>query len=159
MSRRNVKSLQRGSLSRCAFIACLFCTSIACLLGIGEPPPISAPLACPDNTWTATATASVPEGRYAHTAIWTGSEMIIWGGGNGSSSLNTGARYNPATDSWIATSTTNAPSTRGFHSAVWTGREMIIWGGGNATNDLNTGGRYNPNTDTWISTSTANAPL
>ena len=47
-----------------------------------------------------------------HTAVWTGTEMIVWGGINGSSYLNTGGRYNPGTDSWTATSTTNAPDAR-----------------------------------------------
>ena len=123
-------------------------------------PEISVSMDCIDNTWAATTTVNAPEARYAHTAVWTGSEMIVWGGGNLSSgSLNTGARYNPATDSWIATSTSNAPSARGFHSAVWTGTAMIIWGGGNATNDLDTGGRYDLATNSWTATSTANAPL
>ena len=35
------------------------------------------------DSWTATSTANAPTGRYAHTAVWTGSEMIIWGGYNG----------------------------------------------------------------------------
>ena len=47
-----------------------------------------------------------------HTAVWTGSEMIVWGGIEFSLYLNTGGRYNPATDSWTATSTTNAPTGR-----------------------------------------------
>ena len=55
--------------------------------------------------------------------------MIVWGGGDGSSYLNTGGRYNPSTDSWTATSTTNAPAARHGHTAVWTGSEMIVWGG------------------------------
>ena len=59
--------------------------------------------------------------------MWTGSEMIVWGGG-GASFANTGGRYNPSTDSWTATSTTNAPSARFAHTAVWTGSEMIVWG-------------------------------
>jgi len=86
--------------------------------------------------------------------------MIVWGGQDNSNNyLNTGARYNPSTDSWIATSTTNAPSGRAYHKAVWTGTEMIIWGGTNdGTNGLNTGGRYNPSTNSWIATSTTNAP-
>ena len=85
--------------------------------------------------------------------------MIIWGGFNlDFGNFNTGARYNPATDSWTATSTVNAPTARGRHSAVWTGSEMIVWGGLITTDELNTGGRYNPNTDSWIPTSTANAP-
>jgi hypothetical protein len=42
--------------------------------------------------------------------VWTGSEMIVWGGqGNGGIYLNTGGRFNPSTDSWTATTTTNAP--------------------------------------------------
>ena len=34
--------------------------------------------ACNENTWA--ATAAPPEARDSHTAVWTGSEMIIWGG-------------------------------------------------------------------------------
>src|SRR5205807_1108356 len=69
--------------------------------------------------------------RAAHTAVWTGSEMIVWGGSDGSNTLNTGGRYNPATDSWTATSITNqTPHARAAHTAVWTGSEMIIWGAG-----------------------------
>ncbi len=70
-----------------------------------------------------------PTGRTDHTAVWTGSEMIVWGGVNGMALLNTGGRYNPSTDSWTATSTTNAPAGRDAHTAVWTGSEMIVWGG------------------------------
>ena len=110
---------------------------------------------CIDNTWTATNDG--PIARSGHTAVWTGSEMIIWGGTDGLHNLNTGGRYNPSTDSWTATSTTNAPSGRGSFTAVWTGSEMIIWGGVSSS-DLNTGGRYNPSTDSWTATSTANAP-
>src|SRR5256886_10550629 len=69
-------------------------------------------VACTDDTWTATSTTSAPAGRYLHTAVWTGTEMIVWGGVNGSSDLNTGGRYNPGTDSWTATSTTNTAAGR-----------------------------------------------
>src|SRR5882724_11401026 len=37
-------------------------------------------VACTDDTWTATSTTSAPAGRQQHTAVWTGSEMIVWGG-------------------------------------------------------------------------------
>ncbi len=101
----------------------------------GDPP-------CTDDTWTATTIANAPLARYRHRAVWTGSEMIIWGG-VGADFFNTGVRYNPDTDSWIPTSTTNAPSGRGDHTAVWTGSEMIVWGGIVDTGFLtNTGGRY-----------------
>jgi hypothetical protein len=109
---------------------------------------------CIDDSWTATA-ADRPIRRTDHTAVWTGSEMIVWGGND--AHLNTGDRYNPSTDSWTATSIVNAPDARSRHTAVWTGTEMIIWGGVGA-GTLNTGGRYNPATDSWTATSTINAP-
>ena len=108
---------------------------------------------CTDDTWAATPNAVVA--RLYHTAVWTGSEMIVWGGSDGSNYLNDGGRYNPSTDTWANTSTTNAPSNRAYHTVVWTGNEMIVWGG---TPTTNTGGRYNPSTDTWTATSTTNAP-
>ena len=123
-------------------------------------PVIASPLGtCTDDTWTPTSTTNAPDARMLHTAVWTGSEMIVWGGQdiNGNYS-NTGGRYDPSTDSWIATSTTGAPSPRGYHTAVWTGSEMIVWGGADANSAFNTGGRYNPSTDNWTATSTTNVP-
>ena len=112
------------------------------------------------DSWTATSTVNAPTGRFSHTAVWTGSEMIVWGGGfyDDEHFLNTGGRYNPSTDSWTATSMTNAPSPRRVHTAVWTGSEMIVWGGYDAARQTNTGGRYFPRTNSWISTSTNNTP-
>jgi N-acetylneuraminic acid mutarotase len=126
-------------------------------------PQISVPTDCANDTWAATTIANAPTARWAHTAIWTGTEMIVWGGTDtfsGNTGLNTGGRYNPSTDSWAATSTTSAPSPRRDHTAVWTGTEMIIWGGfdDNTNNFLNTGARYNPSTDSWAATTIANAP-
>src|SRR5436190_10769701 len=110
------------------------------------------------DSWTATSTTSAPAARDDHTAVWTGSEMIVWGGTDGSSYLNTGGRYNPGTDSWTATSTTSAPAGRFDHTAVWTGSEMIVWGGSAGSSGLNTGGRYDPGTGNWTATSTTSAP-
>ena len=121
----------------------------------GDPP-------CIDDTWTATSTINAPAARASHTAVWTGSEMIVWGGyfvslfNTVPVLLNTGGRYNPSTNSWAATSTTNAPTARRGHTAVWTGSEMIVWGGSGSGGYLNTGGRYNPSTDSWTATSTTN---
>ncbi len=113
---------------------------------------------CTDDTWTPTTLTDAPSGRYQHTAVWTGSEMIVWGGRNGSTFFNTGWRYNPIADSWTATTATNAPTGRATHTAVWTGSEMIVWGGVDGSNYFNTGGRYDPGTDSWTATSTINAP-
>ena len=35
------------------------------------------------DSWTATSTTNAPDARYSHTAVWTGSEMIVWGGDDG----------------------------------------------------------------------------
>jgi N-acetylneuraminic acid mutarotase len=120
------------------------------------------PTDCTDDTWAATTIVNVPDAREGHTAVWTGSEMIVWGGAfthNVYYFFNTGGRYDPTIDAWIATSTTNAPIARWLHTAVWTGSEMIVWAGGDNTDFLNTGGRYNPATDTWTSTTITNAPI
>jgi hypothetical protein len=71
----------------------------------------TAPTGCVEDTWTATSTTNAPSARAGHTAVWTGSEMIVWGGG-ASGLMNTGGKYNPSTDSWTATNTTNAPNAR-----------------------------------------------
>ena len=81
------------------------------------------------DSWIAASTTNAPAARFEHTAVWSGSEMIVWGGRDGFVYYDTGGRYNPTTDSWTATSTTNTSSARSTHTAVWTGSEMIIWGG------------------------------
>ena len=137
----------------------------------GTPTPTPTPTATPipshgtgatydpsTDNWTATSTGNAPSARGKHTAVWTGTEMIVWGGFDGIVHLRTGGRYNPATAGWTATSTTNAPETRSVHTAVWTGSEMIVWGGFNGFDLLNNGGRYNPSTNSWTATSTGNAP-
>ena len=108
--------------------------------------------------WTAYAAGppdvgTLNQARSDHSAVWTGSEMLVWGGYNGTY-LNDGYRYNPAANTWTAMSHLNVPTPRADHCAVWTGSKMIVWGGADST-----GGLYNPTTDTWSAMSTLNAPL
>lgn len=158
------------------------------------------------NSWTSTNEADAPTVRKLHTAVWSGSEMIVWGGSSSQSGsyFKTGGRYNPSTDSWTPTdvsqaptgrdqhtaiwtgtqmvifggiygvvpvgaiyqpdfwapmSIVGAPEPRWLHSANWTGSEMIVWGGSVMnTGPTNTGGRYNPLTDSWLSMNVADAP-
>jgi N-acetylneuraminic acid mutarotase len=136
------------------------------------------------NSWSAVATAGAPAPREFATAVWTGSEMIVWGGirfgPSGPVAFNSGGIYDPRTNSWKAMSAFGAPSVRSSHTAVWTGSEMIVWGGetnsfdfaaphllGDAATDeqavidpglLNSGGIYDPVSDTWRPMSTVNAP-
>src|SRR4030095_9448814 len=48
------------------------------------------PSGCIDDSWTDTTTTNAPTGRESHTAVWTGSEMIVWGGNDGITFLHTG---------------------------------------------------------------------
>ena len=72
------------------------------------------------DTWTAMSSIGAPSARVFHPAVWTGTEMMVWGG---ASTLNlnvnfaTGARYNPATDTWTPIAAVGSPSGRCCHSA------------------------------------------
>jgi N-acetylneuraminic acid mutarotase len=100
--------------------------------------------------WIPTSLTLAPDARTGHTAVWIGSEMIVWGGFDPFSGVkNTGARFNPATNTWTPIATAGAPAARYLHTAIWTGMEMIVWGGVNGAGALNDGAKYNPQTDTW----------
>ena len=118
---------------------------------------------------------SAPSMRSEAASVWTGHEVLVWGGRgakvvNGSVLLGDGARYDPASDTWRpmssgGDSSRSAPSARASAGAVWTGREMLVWGGeglhqtptrhfGNVTG----GARYDPASDTWRPMATMGAP-
>ncbi len=121
--------------------------------------------ACDGNEWIPLTDVNVPGSRHSHSAVWTGTEMIVWGGAVSAPSvyLQDGGRFNPArddADAWIPLTTNGAPTTRADHTAVWTGKEMIVWGGSTYSASgsvLGTGGRYNP-TSGWTFTNNTNAP-
>jgi hypothetical protein len=115
---------------------------------------------CTPDVWTALPTAGAPSARTAAKAVWTGNEMIVWGGLDSVGALSTGGAYDPVLDSWRALSNAGAPTARSGHTAVWTGSEMIVWGGyATATGYANTGGRYDPVADVWTATSVTGVPV
>jgi N-acetylneuraminic acid mutarotase len=69
--------------------------------------------------------------------------MVVWGGNEGNTFVNTGGLYDPAADSWSPTATLYAPTGRYSHSAVWTGSRMIVWGGFDGSYFLSSGAQYN----------------
>src|SRR6185369_15409314 len=100
-----------------------------------------------------------PAARTRHTAVWTGTEMLVWGG-FGDDFFNTGSRYRPTSNSWVAMSLgPNVPAARELAAAVWTGAELIVWGGFQQGVNLNTGARYNPTIDSWTPTSLGSGVL
>src|SRR5207247_7983185 len=78
------------------------------------------------DSWALSTVTNAPAARARHTAVWTGSQMIVWGGYDSSLTyINTGGRYNPGTDSWTATTVTNAPALRANHTAARASSETI----------------------------------
>ena len=93
---------------------------------------------------TATTLPPSPLGpRAGVAALWTGSEVLVWGGYRGSGiplALQTGAAYDPATGSWrsIADNAWAHPGAL----ATWAGDRMVVLA-------KNGGAEYTPATDTW----------
>jgi hypothetical protein len=93
--------------------------------------------------WTPLSPSGDLTSRWLHTAVWTGSQMIVWGGDNTDfGSYDGGGTYTPAVDSWVPVSSSGAPASRIGHTAVWTGSAMLVWGGYGSSNSLNNGGSY-----------------
>lgn len=112
------------------------------------------------NTWLANSTTGAPLARRQHTAVWTGSKMLVWGGTDSTLAVtNTGGSYDPVTDAWTAISTgANVPTARTNHQAVYVGSRMVVFGGYDGTVELGDGARYDPATDTWATMSAASIP-
>jgi hypothetical protein len=98
-----------------------------------------------------------PAGQEYHTSVWTGEEMITWGGARGSGATHLGYRYNLEADVWVPVTNTGSPTNRDYHTAVWTGREMIVWAGrGGGGGPLSggyagpTGGVYRPTCGVYV---------
>ena len=90
------------------------------------------------DSWTGIASGGVA--RYAHTAVWTGSRMIVWRHNSLAGVPVEGSRYDPVADTWSPTTMSGAPlAALDPSGAVWTGSAMVLW----------PGSRYNPVADTW----------
>jgi hypothetical protein len=118
--------------------------------GPGEQPPRAGGT----QSWRRLA-ASPLAARVGHSAVWTGGELLIWGGGPfGVPPRADGAAYDPVADRWRRLPP--APlAGRSRHAAVWTGTEMLVWGGtrpapgGRPETPLADGAAYRPATGSW----------
>jgi N-acetylneuraminic acid mutarotase len=97
------------------------------------------------NRWSMMAPSPLGP-RVGHVAVWTGREMLVWGGATpkeSSVAFADGAAYNPATDRWRTIGV--APIHPGaLFRAVWTGKQMLVWGGPRGE-----GAAYEPETNRW----------
>lgn len=104
-----------------------------------------------NGTWRVIAPAPI-SGREQFPAVWTGTEMIVWGGFIGEDQVPThdGAAYNPATDTWrmlppppfsVGSSLTVGEGAYVLRM-VWTGTEAVLSGGPVTA-------AYDPLSDSW----------
>lgn len=76
-------------------------------------------------------------------SVWTGTELVVWGGGHREV-------YNLAEDRWreIPREDRNAPGPAGF-ALVWTGSRVVGFGGGCCAGVESSGGILDPTTGRW----------
>jgi hypothetical protein len=131
--------------------------------GATDLPAHDGALYDPENdTWMPMAGSGAPAGRWSAASVWTGSELLIWGGiGCGSDSsggflaCGDGARFRPADMSWQPITSVGAPPARAPNS-VWSGSRLLIWG-----NLFGSGGgaSYDPNADRWDALGATGEPM
>ena len=92
--------------------------------------------------------------RLEPSLVWTGIELIVWGGYSGADPTvlhSDGAAYNPSTNRWRVLPP--APlSARNGQTTVWTGSEMVVWGGHDQLEPLHVtsdGAAYDPADNKW----------
>ena len=91
------------------------------------------------DTWQPVTLTNAPTPREDAVVVWTGDEMLVWGGRGDDFVPRLGARYVPAADRWCPMASRNAPTAGHDAAGVWTGRQLLVWGGDAA---LGTGGAY-----------------
>lgn len=101
------------------------------------------------DSWSTISSVNAPSARQYASAVWTGSKMIVWGGSHSVgitiTSLDSGAIYNPSTNSWTSIAVPTMTGPRSSAKAYWTGSEMLI-----QDNDIDKrGALYNPATNSW----------
>jgi Galactose oxidase, central domain len=142
-----MQRLRRPPLATMA-AALLLLGASACGTGAIRPGPGAA------EGWRHLAAAPLSP-RIGHSAVWTGSQLLLWGGRiPGGGAKADGAAYDPARDRWSRLPP--APLAGRFgHAAVWTGTEVLVWGGvrpvraGRSEVALADGAAYRPATRRW----------
>jgi hypothetical protein len=118
------------------------------------PPADSTELPQSDVSWIPIEAAPLSP-RLGASTVWTGSDMIVWGGVDaaaqgGGSTREDGAIYRINQRSW--TLLPPAPiSARPAAVSVWTGQEMLVWGvdGNSGLASQLDGAAYDPGSATW----------
>lgn len=109
--------------------------------------------------WRSLTTIGAPSPRSGHSAVWTGSKMLIWGGKRGSTFAGDGASFDPTAGTWQSIASAGAPSPRASAAASWTGSEWVIIGGEMTGGVTATSGAYDPTANSWRTLSNPGSPI
>ncbi len=102
------------------------------------------------NTWRPITPYPRPVGAVS---VWTGHQVIMWGGGCCGGANSDGAAYTPAANTWRELPP--SPLSPRYAAGAWTGTEVIIAGGWHPTQSASGpptpagAAAYNPTTRTW----------
>jgi len=98
--------------------------------------------------WRTSPTAPIAA-RSGAVGVWTGTEMLVWGGTSNNRLSADGAAYDPAHRRWRRIPPAPA-AARANWTGIWTGHSLILWGVAKTGQDTPpTGARYTPETDRW----------
>src|SRR5436190_21415546 len=115
----------------------------------------------PLGVWTPLPQGPAP--RVGHAAVWTGRQMVMWGGQmvQGAKYRSDGEIFEPASHRW--SQIPDAPlEARSDEVAAWTGSRLLVWGGGiegpkRHAKSFSDGASYDAATGRW--TPMAPAPI
>jgi N-acetylneuraminic acid mutarotase len=111
------------------------------------------------NTWRTLPSSGLTP-RQGAVTIWTGHQLVVWGGLNFdfTYAYPDGARLDPLTGTWQRLPAAPVPA-RGFAGAAWSGRDVLLWGGQTVTSveirasagfqSVGQGAAYDPVTNRW----------
>ncbi|MEP6712208.1 MAG: hypothetical protein ABJA37_07330 [Ferruginibacter sp.] len=101
------------------------------------------------NTWTPMNTSGALTARGGCAYAWTGTELVIWGGSNGTGALTDGAKYNPGTNTWAPINSTGNPGQRYGFGHSYNSTDLYVWGGFFGAPLITTGYKYNFVSNAW----------
>ncbi|MBL9145368.1 MAG: hypothetical protein JNM99_16945 [Verrucomicrobiaceae bacterium] len=123
------------------------------------------------GVWTPMSTVNAPTKRATAFHGWTGTELVLWGGSDGVTTLTDGKIYNPATDTWtdlppLPAEVSLIRRANSGNRSTWinspTLNALFIWGGSDGSPPAARGDgallRKSGGTWSWTQISTTNAP-
>lgn len=114
-----------------------------------QPAPAPVPISALVHGHWRTLPAAPIAGRSDAAGVWTGSQLLVWGGGVDRVVYADGASYDPATRAWQKLPPSPL-SARADPAYAWTGRYLFVWGGQDAAgHSLSDGALYDPAARAW----------